>query len=65
MARQRKHESAAARVRAFRAAKNLVSLSVDIPADLMAGLNDYLKFKDLTKAEVIAKLLRTQLLRRR
>lgn len=65
MARTKKHASAADRVRAFRAAKNLVSLSVDIPAELMDGLNAYLKFKGTTKAEVIAKLLRTQLLRKR
>lgn len=65
MSRQRKYESAAARVKAFRAAKNLVTLSVDIPSDLMAGLNDYLKFKDRSKSEVIVKLIRTQLLRKR
>lgn len=52
-------------MRAFRESKKLISLTVDLPADLVQGLNDFMRFKDITKAEVIGKLLRTQLLRKR
>jgi hypothetical protein len=65
MARKRLYESPAARVAAYRARHDLVTLSVDIPADLASQFADYLKFKNLTKASVIAKLLSSQLLRKR
>lgn len=65
MARQRLYESNAARVAAHREKHNLVTLSVNIPKEVMEGLNEYMKFKNLTKAEVIEKLIRSQLLRKR
>lgn len=65
MSRPKIYESAAARVAAFRARKSLVTLSVDLPADLVAELEAYMAFKNVTKKEVIEKLLRTQLLRKR
>jgi hypothetical protein len=65
MARQKIHASPAARVAAYRERHALVTLSVDLPADLVAQLEAFMKFKDLTKAAVIEKLLRTQLLRKR
>lgn len=65
MARPRIYESDAARVAAHRARHNTVKFTVDIDADLVAGLEDYLKFKDKTRREVIEGLLRNQLLRKR
>ena len=61
----KKYINAAARVAAYRERHKLVTLSVDIPADCVDGLNEYLKFKGLTKSSVIEKLIRTQLLRKR
>lgn len=57
--------SQAERQAAYRARHSLVAVSVELPADLVEGLNEYLKFKDTTKNEVFARLLRTQLLRKR
>lgn len=65
MARPKLYESAAARVAAHRARNNTRSLTVQIPAELMEGLNEYMKFKNLTKDQVITKLLAGQLLRKR
>ncbi|WP_114969940.1 hypothetical protein [Rhodoferax ferrireducens] len=65
MARQKVHENAAARVAAYRQRHALVTLSVDIPQELSEAFEGYLKFKNLTKAAVISKLLRDQLLRKR
>jgi hypothetical protein len=65
MSRPRKYFSDAERVAAFREKRNLVTLSVDLPVDVVDGLNEYMKFKDLTKRQVIEKLLRSQLLRKR
>lgn len=65
MPRARKYENDAARVAAFRARKQLVTLSVDIPVEVADALEKYLQFKDVTKTFVIEKLLRTQLLRKR
>lgn len=65
MGRQRIYENAAARVAAYRLRHSLVTLSVDISKDLSDAFEGYLKFKNLTKAEVISKLLRDQLLRKR
>lgn len=41
------------------------SLTVMLPLDLLQGLDDFVKFKDITKDSVIEKLLRAQLLRKR
>lgn len=63
--RKRIYKDDAARVAAFRARKQLVTLSVDIPRDVAEALDRYLQFKDVTKGAVIEKLLRSQLLRKR
>lgn len=65
MARARIYENDAARVAAYRARKDLVTLSVDVPRDVAEGIEEYMRFKNLTKASVITKLVRTQLLRKR
>jgi len=65
MARQKIHASPAARVAAYRERHALVTLSVDVPAELVAQLDNWMRFKDTTKAAVIEKLIRTQLLRKR
>lgn len=63
--RPRKHADNAAKQAAYRERNGLVPFHVDLPADVVQGLEEYLKFKGLTKNEVIAKLIRTQLLRKR
>lgn len=40
-------------------------LNVEISADVLAAFDEYLKFKDLTKGQVIERLLKSQLLRKR
>jgi hypothetical protein len=65
MARPKLYENAAARVAAHRARNDLVTLSVDVPRDIAEGIEEYMRFKNLTKAAVITKLVRTQLLRKR
>lgn len=55
----------AERQAAYRARNALVPVTVDLPRDLVEGLNEYLKFKDTTRNEVFAKLIRNQLLRKR
>lgn len=55
----------AARVAAYRARHELVTLSVDVPRDVIDGINEYMRFKNLTKSAVITKLVRSQLLRKR
>jgi hypothetical protein len=65
MPRPRKYASDAERVAAYRARHELVTLSVDVPAEIVAGIEEYMRFKNLTKAAVITKLVKTQLLRKR
>lgn len=65
MAREKIYATNADRAKAYRDRKNLKQLSVDLPADLIAQFNEWLKFKNQSKAAVIEKLLRTQLLRKR
>lgn len=65
MPRKKIHADSAARVAAHRAKNDTVTLSVDLPRDLVEGLNNYMRFKDLTKVEVISKLITSQLLRKR
>ncbi|EHP43595.1 hypothetical protein OR16_07806 [Cupriavidus basilensis OR16] len=57
--------TAAERKAAQRARAGLVPVTVELPVELVDALNDYLRYKDMTKNEVFAKLLRTQLLRKR
>jgi hypothetical protein len=63
--RPRKHADNAAKQAAYRESNDLVTLTVDIPRELAEGFEEYLKFKDMKKNQVIAKLLRSQLLRKR
>lgn len=65
MPRKRIYANDAEKVAAFRARHELVTLSVDVPRDVVDGINDYMRFKNLTKAAVITKLVRSQLLRKR
>lgn len=65
MPRKRIHESDAARVAAFRSRHELVPFSVNLPRDCVDGLAEYMRFKGLTRTDVIAKLIRSQLLRKR
>lgn len=65
MGRPKVHADSAARVAAYRLRHSLVNLSVSIPQDLSIAFEGYLRFKDLTKSEVIVRLLRDQLLRKR
>lgn len=57
--------TAAERQAAYRARHQLVSVTVELPVELVDELNEYLQFKDTTRNAVFAKLLRTQLLRKR
>jgi hypothetical protein len=63
--RPRIHANDAEKQAAFRAKKDLVRIAVDLPSDCVTGLNEYMKFKGVTKTEVFTKLIRQQLLRKR
>lgn len=65
MSRPRLYASNAERVAAYRERHQLVTLTVDLPLDVVQGLDEYMKFKNLTKTAVIEKLIRSQLLRKR
>ncbi len=65
MPRKRIHANDAEKMAAFRERHELVTLSVDVPRDVVDGINEYMRFKNLTKAAVITKLVRSQLLRKR
>lgn len=63
--RRRVHADAAARQRAYVARNGLVQMTVQLPETLYSEFTAWLKFKDKQQSAVIAKLIRTQLLRRR
>lgn len=68
--RKPKYANAAERVAAHRARHALVQLNVELPAELVAELQAYMTRQaadgaGLTQSQVIAKLLKTQLLRKR
>ena len=65
MGRPRIHADDAARVRAYRESKDLVSVTIDLPRADVEGLEEYMRFKNMTKTAVVSKLIRTQLLRKR
>ncbi len=65
MGRPRIHYTDAEKLKAFRARHGLKTLSVQIPAELHAEFEEWLKFKDRKKSAVIANLIRSQLLRKR
>ena len=41
------------------------SLTVELPLDVIQALNEFMRFKDVTQDQVIERLLRQQLLRKR
>jgi hypothetical protein len=55
----------AERMRKSREKRGLASVAVELPLDVVSGLERYRFGKDLTQSEVIEKVLRTQLLRSR
>lgn len=57
--------TSAERKRLQRERLNLVPFTVDLPFDLVLRLDEYLKFKDLTRREVIIRLFENQLFRKR
>lgn len=59
--------SAAERKAKSRAAKAGVmsTLTVEVPADVVEAMREFLEFKDETQSQLIARLLRSQLLRKR
>jgi hypothetical protein len=57
-------ERAAAR-RARLAAKGVTTLTVQVSVEALQGLAAFIHFKDVTKDEVIERLIRTQLMRKR
>ncbi len=65
MGRPRLYANDAERVKAHRERNGVAAFTVDLPLDVIAAVDDYMKFKDLTKAQVIEKLVRSQLLRKR
>jgi len=65
MGRKKQYENTAARVAAYRERNNLKTFTVQLDEDLFAQLEAYLEFKTLTKSQVIEKLIKNQLLRKR
>lgn len=63
--RKRKYANDAEKQAAFRARSGRKSMTVSLPPELIERFDEYLKFKDLTKNDVIERLLITQLLRKR
>lgn len=57
--------TSAQRKRLQRERTNLVPFTVDLPRDLVLRLEEYLKFKDVTRRDVIVRLLENQLFRKR
>lgn len=46
-------------------ASGIAQLSVDVPIDVLDALSKFVEFKDLTKGEVVARVMRDRLLRKR
>lgn len=65
MARARLYKSTAERVAAHRAKNGTVKLTIDVSAEAMEGLNTYMRFKPYTKSQIVDKLIKNQLLRKR
>lgn len=65
MGRPRVYENAAARIKAHRERNNLKSFTVELPAELYEGLENYLEHRGESKSTVIARLVKNQLLRKR
>ena len=64
-ATRRIYASQAERQRAYVERKGIVQMTVQLPRELHAEFEAWLQFKDQQKSAVIAKLIRTQLLRKR
>lgn len=56
---------AALRAARFRERHGVRSMTVNLPAELLAEFNEWAAAKGKNKSEVIAKLIKTQLLRKR
>lgn len=59
------HADRAAKQAAYRAAHNLKAVTIQLPAELAAELDAWLTAKGKLKSETIARLIKTQLLRKR
>ncbi|MGK5013597.1 hypothetical protein [Janthinobacterium sp. MDB2-8] len=46
-------------------ANGVAQLSVDVPSDVLDALTKFVEFKDMTKGEVVARVMRDRLLRKR
>lgn len=64
-AKPTERERTNARVKAFREKNGLASMTVNIPAELLADFNAYLNRTGKSRSEVVAHALRTQVLRKR
>lgn len=64
-ANRRIYANQAERQRAYIERKGIVQMTVQLPCELHAEFEAWLQFKDQQKSAVIAKLIRTQLLRKR
>lgn len=56
---------AALRAARFRERHGVAALTVNLPADLLAAFDEHCTSKGIKKSDVIARLLKTQLLRKR
>jgi hypothetical protein len=65
MPRAKLYENAAERQAAYRARNELSSLTVELPAETLQALREFMKFKDYTMKEAVTKLITQQLLRKR
>lgn len=63
--RPRIHANAAARQAAYVARNGMVTMTVQLPAEVHAQFMEFLKFKDKKKSAVVTHLIRSQLLRKR
>lgn len=65
MSRPRIYANDAARIKAYRERKGLKSFTVELPAEIYNGLEQYLEHRGEAKSTVIARLIKNQLLRKR
>jgi hypothetical protein len=63
--RKRKYANDAEKQAAFRSRSGKSSMTVLLSPELLQAFNEYLKFKNVSKNDVIERLLTTQLLRKR
>lgn len=65
MARPKIHENASARAVAALAARGQKAVTVQLSEEVLAALDEYRAFKDMSRSAVIERLIVTQLLRKR